>query len=121
MRYFALSIIAASLAILASMIVLLPTRTQAQPSSPAPCGPVAYSPADQKYTGVPCTAPAPTADAGKPAPCGPVAYSASEQRYTGVPCTAPTPQAEAGKPAPCGPVAYSSADQRYAGVPCATK
>jgi hypothetical protein len=122
MRYFALSFVVASLATMASLAVLVPARSQAQtPQSPAPCGPVAYSAADQKYVGVPCSAPTPMADAGKPAPCGPVAYSAADQKYVGVPCTAPTPKAEAGKPAPCGPVAYSSADQKYVGVPCTTK
>jgi hypothetical protein len=90
-------------------------------SSGQPCGPVAYSAAEQKYVGVPCTAPTPQAEAGKAAPCGPVAYSAAEQKYVGVPCTAPTPQAEAGKPAPCGIVSYSVAEQRNVGIPCPQK
>ena len=121
MRYFALSIVAASLATMASL-ALAPAKSQAQPTAaPAPCGPVAYSAADQKYSGVPCSAPTPQADANGKSPCGPVAYSAADQRYSGVPCTAPTPKAEAGKAAPCGPVAYSAADQRYAGVPCPTR
>ena len=51
------------------------------------CGPVAYSNADQTYTGVPCSAPTPKAEAGKADPCGPVAYSVSDQKYVGVPCT----------------------------------
>jgi hypothetical protein len=118
MRYFALSIVAASLATMAWLGA--PAKSQAQTAAPAPCGPVAYSAADQKYVGVPCAAPTPTTEAGKTAPCGPVAYSVAEQRYTGVPCTAPTPKAEAGKAAPCGPVAYSVADQKYVGVPCPT-
>jgi hypothetical protein len=118
MRYFALSIVAAFLATMASL-TLAPVKSQAQPAAaPAPCGPVAYSAADQKYTGVPCSAPAAQAGAS---PCGPVAYSAADQKYTGVPCTAPTPKAEAGKPAPCGAVAYSNADQKYVGIPCPTK
>jgi hypothetical protein len=95
------------------------TSATAQTATPG-CGPVAYSAADQKYVGVPCTAPAAKAEAGKPAPCGPVAYSVSEQKYVGVPCTAETPKAEAGKPAPCGPVAYSVSEQKYVGVPCTT-
>jgi hypothetical protein len=120
MRYFALSIVAASLATMASL-ALTPVQSQAQPAAaPAPCGPVAYSAADQKYVGVPCSAPAPSTDASGKSPCGPVAYSAADQRYTGVPCTAPAQKAEAGKPAPCGAVAYSNADQRYVGVPCPT-
>lgn len=82
------------------------------------CGPVAYSQADQTYTGVPCTPAVPKADAAKAAPCGPVAYSVADQTYTGVPCAAPTPKAEAGKADPCGPVAYSVADQKHVGVPC---
>ena len=117
MRYFVLSMVAS-----ASLVALgsLPAWSQTQPT-PAPCGPVAYSAADQKYVGVPCTAPTPQTEAGKTAPCGPVAYSVAEQKYVGVPCTAPTPQTEAGKAAPCGPVAYSVAEQKYVGVPCTTK
>jgi hypothetical protein len=120
MRYFALSFVASSIAAMASLAVLAPTGSQAQTPAPAKCGAVAYSVAEQKYVGVPCTAPAPKVEAGKPAPCGPVAYSAAEQRYVGVPCTAPTQKAEAGKPAPCGAVAYSVAEQKYVGVPCPT-
>ncbi len=121
MRYFALSVVAASFATMASL-ALAPATSQAQPTAaPAPCGPVAYSAADQKYSGVPCSAPTPSADASGKSPCGPVAYSAANQRYSGVPCTAPSQKAEAGKPAPCGPVAYSAADQKYSGVPCPTK
>jgi hypothetical protein len=121
MRYFALSFVAASLAAVASLAVFAPTGSQAQAKPPAPCGAVAYSNAEQKYVGVPCTAPAPAVEAGKAAPCGPVAYSAAEQKYVGVPCTAPTQKAEAGKAAPCGPVAYSAAEQKYVGVPCTQK
>ena len=87
-------------------------------SAQATCGPVAYSQADQTYTGVPCTPAAPKAEAGKAAPCGPVAYSQADQTYTGIPCTPPTPKAAAGKAEPCGPVAYSQAEQKYTGVPC---
>ena len=87
MRYFALSFVTASVATLASLALFTPTSLQAQTPSPAPCGPVAYSGAEQKYVGVPCTAPTPKAEAGKTAPCGPVAYSGAEQRYVGVPCT----------------------------------
>ncbi len=120
MRHFALSFVAAFMATVASLAVLVPTGSQAQApaQAPAPCGPVAYSAAEQKYVGIPCTAPTQKAEAGKPAPCGPVAYSQAEQKYVGVPCTAPAPQAEAGKAAPCGPVAYSNAEQKYVGVPC---
>ena len=121
MRYFALSIVAASLATMASL-ALAPAKSHAQPAAaPAPCGPVAYSAADQKYVGVPCSAPTPQADASGKAPCGPVAYSAADQRYSGVPCTAPTPKADASGKAPCGAVAYSVAEQRYVGVPCPTR
>jgi hypothetical protein len=120
MGKLALSLATASFISLAAMALVVPTGSQAQPAAAAPCGPVAYSAADQKYSGVPCTAPTPQAAAGTAAPCGPVAYSAADQKYSGVPCTAPTPKAEAGKPAPCGPVAYSAADQRTV-VPCATK
>ena len=87
MRHFALSIVAASIAAVASLAILVPTGSQAQTPSPAPCGPVAYSAADQKYTGVPCTPATPQVEAGKAAPCGPVSYSAADQKYTGVPCT----------------------------------
>ena len=52
----------------------------------ATCGPVAYSNADQTYSGVPCTPAVPKAEAGTAAPCGPVAYSVAEQKYVGVPC-----------------------------------
>ena len=54
-------------------------------TTPAPCGPVAYSAAEQKYVGVPCNAATTQTDAGKPA-CGVVAYSNAEQKYVGVPC-----------------------------------
>jgi hypothetical protein len=47
---------------------------------------VAYSTAEQKHVGIPCTAPTPKAEAGQPAPCGPVAYSTAEQKHVGVPC-----------------------------------
>ena len=118
MRYFALSIVAASLATMASL-ALAPAQSQAQPTAaPAKCGAVAYSNAEQKYVGVPCAAPTPQADASGKSPCGPVAYSNTEQRYVGVPCTAPTPKADASGKAPCGAVAYSNAEQRYVGVPC---
>src|SRR3954447_17743137 len=120
MRHFALSIVAVYLATVAAS-VFVPAQSQTPTKPAAPCGPVAYSAADQKYSAVPCTAPAATAEAGKPAPCGPGAYSAADQKYTGVPCTAPSQKAEAGKPAPCGPVAHSAADQKYVGVPCTTK
>ena len=59
---------------------------QADASGKAPCGPVAYSVSEQKYVGVPCTAPTPKADASGKAPCGAVAYSVAEQKYVGVPC-----------------------------------
>ena len=121
MRYFALSIVAASVATVALSVFLAPAESRAQTASTAPCGPVAYSAAEQKYVGVPCTAPTPQADAGKPAPCGPVAYSAAEQKYVGGPCTAETPKAEAGKAAPCGPVAFSVAEMKNTGVPCPHK
>ena len=118
MRYFALSIVAASLATMASL-ALAPAQSQAQPTAaPAKCGAVAYSNAEQKYVGVPCAAPTPQADASGKSPCGPVAYSNTEQRYVGVPCTAPTPKADASGKAPCGTVAYSNSEQRYVGVPC---
>jgi hypothetical protein len=121
MRNLALSLVVASVSSLASLAVLVPTGSEAQTPSPAPCGPVAYSAADQKHVGMPCTAPTPQVEAGKAAPCGPVAYSVAEQKHVGVPCTAPTQKAEAGQPAPCGPVAYSVAEQKHVGVPCTTK
>jgi hypothetical protein len=123
MRNFTLNLVIASIGVAASLAVFAPTGSQAQtkPATPAPCGPVAYSAAEQKYVGVPCAAPTQPAEAGKAAPCGPVAYSAAEQKYVGVPCTAPTQKAEAGKAAPCGPVAYSAAEQKYVGVPCTQK
>ena len=86
MRHFALSTIAASIATIVSLAVLLPAGSQAQTAAPAPCGPVAYSNADQKHTGVPCTPATPKAEAGKGTPCGPVAYSNADQKHTGVPC-----------------------------------
>ena len=97
------------------------TSATAQTATPAPCGPVTYSVAEQKNVGIPCTPPTPQTEAGKTAPCGPVAYSVAEQKYVGVPCTPATPQAEAGKAAPCGPVTYSVAEQRNVGIPCVTK
>jgi hypothetical protein len=91
--------------------------TQQMTSDGKPCGPVAYSPAEQKYVGIPCNAaPTQTSD-GKP--CGPVAYSVAEQKYVGIPCNAPSQQTSDGKP--CGAVAYSVAEQKYVGIPCATK
>jgi len=91
--------------------------TQQMTSDGKPCGPVAYSPAEQKYVGIPCNAaPTQTSD-GKP--CGPVAYSPAEQKYVGIPCNAPSQQTSDGKP--CGPVAYSPAEQKYVGIPCSTK
>jgi hypothetical protein len=89
MRNFALSVIVASITTAASFMVLTPAQSQAQTqaSAPAPCGPVAYSNAEQKYVGVPCAPPTPKVEAGKAAPCGPVAYSNAEQKYVGVPCT----------------------------------
>src|SRR5882757_2223645 len=117
MRLFVLSTLIAAVTMAGSMSITAPAVAQAQ----APRGPVAYSVAEQKYVGVPCTPTTPKAEAGQAAPCGPVAYSVAEQRYVGIPCTAPTPKAEAGKPAPCGPVAYSVAEQKYVGVPCTHK
>ncbi|GEP54209.1 hypothetical protein [Reyranella soli] len=114
MRVITLASVVASIALAGVVLVDGSAPAQAQ----AGCGPVSYSNADQKYVGIPCTAPAPKAEAGQAAPCGPVAYSVADQRYVGVPCTAPTPKAEAGKAAPCGPVAYSVAEQKYVGVPC---
>jgi hypothetical protein len=114
MRMLALTAFAASVAVTASMIALVPATAQTEP----PCGPVAYSVADQRYVGRPCTPKTPQVEAGKSAPCGMEAYSVADQRYVSTPCTAPTPQAEPGKAAPCGPVAYSVAEQRYVGVPC---
>jgi hypothetical protein len=114
MRLFVLSTLTAAAVVAGSTSIMAPAVAQAQ----APCGPVAYSVAEQKYVGVPCAPTAPKAEAGQSAPCGPVAYSVAEQRYVGIPCTAPTPKAEAGKAAPCGPVAYSVAEQKYVGVPC---
>ncbi len=94
-----------------------PAPAQQMTSDGKPCGPVAYSAAEQKYVGVPCNAaPSKTSD-GKP--CGPVAYSAAEQKYVGITCNAPAQQTSDGKP--CGPVAYSAAEQRYVGVPCPAK
>jgi hypothetical protein len=112
MRSLVLASVVASLAAAGAILIETPARAQGT------CGPAAYSVADQKYVGIPCTAPTPKADAGQAAPCGPVAYSVADQKYVGVPCTAQTPKAEAGKPAPCGPVAYSVSDQTYVGVPC---
>ena len=61
--------------------------SSATAQTPTPgCGPVAYSQSEQKYVGVPCTAPTPKVEAGKAAPCGPVAYSVAEQKNVGVPC-----------------------------------
>ena len=91
--------------------------TQQLTSDGKPCGPVAYSAAEQKYVGIPCNAaPTQTSD-GKP--CGPVAYSAAEQKYVGIPCNAPSQQTSDGKP--CGAVAYSVAEQKYVGIPCPAK
>ena len=81
MRLLALASFAASIAA-GTILVEMPSAARAQSG----CGPVAYSVADQKYVGIPCTAPTPKAEAGKAAPCGPVAYSVAEQRYTGIPC-----------------------------------
>jgi hypothetical protein len=117
MGKFTISCIAAAALSFAAFAVVVPTGSQAQTAAaPAPCGPVAYSAADQKYSGVPCTPQAQKTDAAGQ-PCGPVAYSAADQRYAGVPCASTPPKAEAGKTAPCGPVAYSAADQRTV-VPC---
>ena len=91
--------------------------TQQMTSDGKPCGPVAYSPAEQKYVGIPCNAPPTQTSDGKP--CGPVSYSAAEQKYVGIPCNAPSQQTSDGKP--CGPVAYSPAEQKYVGIPCSTK
>lgn len=114
MRNITLAFVVTAMVMAGGMLVDMSAPALAQ----ATCGPVAYSVADQTYTGVPCTAPTPKAEAGKAAPCGPVAYSVADQTYTGVPCTPETPKAEAGKAAPCGPVAYSNADQKYTSVPC---
>ena len=91
--------------------------TQQMTSDGKPCGPVAYSPAEQKYVGIPCNAPPTQTSDGKP--CGPVSYSAAEQKYVGIPCNAAPTQTSDGKP--CGPVAYSAAEQKYVGLPCPTK
>ena len=73
MRILAPSALAISVALLASSLVGTATA-----QTPGTCGPVAYSVADQKYVGVPCTAATPKAEADKPAPCGPVAYSVAD-------------------------------------------
>ena len=51
MRLFVLSTLTAAAALAGSMSITAPAVAQAQ----APCGPVAYSVAEQKYVGVPCT------------------------------------------------------------------
>jgi hypothetical protein len=109
----------ASFAISSAIAQTPPAAAPAQQmtSDGKPCGPVAYSAAEQKYVGVPCNAaPTQTSD-GKP--CGPVAYSNAEQKHVGIPCSAPTQQTSDGKP--CGPVAYSNAEQKHVGIPCPTK
>ncbi|MGZ5182324.1 MAG: hypothetical protein ACXWC2_17720 [Ramlibacter sp.] len=58
--------------------------TQQLTSDGKPCGPVAYSAAEQKYVGIPCNAPSQQTSDGKP--CGAVAYSVAEQKYVGIPC-----------------------------------
>ncbi len=52
-----------------------------------PCGPVAYSVAEQEHVGLPWTSPTPKTEAGKASPCGPVAYSVADQNYASRPCT----------------------------------
>ena len=95
MGKFTISCIAASVLSFAALALVVPTGSQAQTAAaPAPCGPVAYSAADQKYSGVPCTPQAQKTDAAGQ-PCGPVAYSAADQRYAGVPCASTPPKAEA--------------------------
>jgi hypothetical protein len=126
MMRLSLSALAASAALFGASFVVSSAIAQTPPAAaPAqqmtsdgkPCGPVAYSAAEQKYVGVPCNAaPTQTSD-GKP--CGPVAYSNAEQKHVGIPCSAPTQQTSDGKP--CGPVAYSNAEQKHVGIPCPTK
>lgn len=117
MRYLTFWCSAFCVAALGSLAIVIPTSSQAQTPKPG-CGPVAYSNAEQKYVGVPCTAPAQKAEAGQPASCGQEAYSNAQQKYVGVPCTAPTQKAEAGKGSACGQEVYSNAQQKYVGVPC---
>ena len=57
---------------------------QQMTSDGKPCGPVAYSVAEQKYVGVPCNGSTTQTSDGKP--CGAVAYSNAEQKYVGIPC-----------------------------------
>ena len=83
MRMFVLSTLIAAVTMAGSTSITAPAVAQAQ----APCGPVAYSNAEQKYVGIPCTAPTPKTEAGQSAPCGPVAYSVADQKYVGIPCT----------------------------------
>jgi hypothetical protein len=126
MRMLPLSALVAAAALCGATFAITSATAQTPPAAaPAqqmtsdgkPCGPVAYSAADQKYVGIPCNAaPQQTSD-GKP--CGPVAYSAAEQKYVGIPCNAATAQTSDGKP--CGPVAYSAAEQKYVGIPCPSK
>jgi hypothetical protein len=113
MGKFTFSCVAASVLSFAALALVVPTASQAQTPPTAKCGPEAYSAADQKYVGVPCTA----ASAGTSSPCGPEAYSAAEQKYVGVPCSAPAQKTADGKAA-CGAEVYSVAEQRYVGVPC---
>jgi hypothetical protein len=51
MRLFVLSTLTAAAAVAGSTSITAPAVAQAS----APCGPVAYSVAEQKYVGVPCT------------------------------------------------------------------
>ena len=83
LRILIVSASAFSITLLASTIIASP---QAAAQTQTPCGPVAYSVAEQRLVGMPSTAPTPEAEAGPPAPCGPVAYSVAEQRQVGVPC-----------------------------------
>ena len=83
MRMLPLSTLLAAAALGGAALAI--TSAAAQTQTPG-CGPETYSQAEQKYVGVPCTAPTPKAEAGKTAPCGPEVYSQAEQKYVGMPC-----------------------------------
>jgi hypothetical protein len=114
MRTLVLSAFVAAAGLVGAAVAMSSASAQQQAQ---PCGPVAYSQADQKYVGVPCNAPSTKTSDGKD--CGPVAYSVAEQKYVGIPCNAPSTKTSDGKD--CGAVAYSVAEQKYVGVPCPTK
>jgi hypothetical protein len=73
--------------------------SNAQSSSDAKCGPVAYDQAKQTYVGIPCNSAAtPNAPAGTTASsgqqatqkCGPATYDQASQSYVSIPCVAGT-------------------------------